>query len=110
MDSASREKRKRMDNHAVRRSGPAPGEGAAQAGQAGLPSGAPLQDLQHYCDACKQLCVAQEHAEGPEMPNTMRCTACGSVALPIDPAVVGPWTKLWWHTRVLLCSFAADGL
>lgn len=90
MDSASREKRKRMDSHAVRRSGPAPGDDAAQGGHAGLPSASTLQDMQHYCDTCKQLCMAHEHAEGPEMPNTMRCTACGSVALTIDPAVVRP--------------------
>ena len=94
MDSVSREKRKRIDNHAVRRTAPAPSEAAGHIGQSGQPSPAQalhhLQQLplQHYCDSCKTLCAAQEHAEGAELPTSMRCPACGSVALPIDPNVV----------------------
>lgn len=104
MDSASREKRKRMEGHANRRAAPASTHSEAAASAPGLPgNGLPgpalghLQQLpvQHYCDACKQFCAAQEHADGPEMPHTMRCTACGSVAVPIDPAAaVSPCTEV----------------
>ena len=94
MDSVSREKRKRIDNHAVRRTAPAPSEAIGHVGHSALPSPANalhhLQQLplQHYCDSCKTLCAAQEHAEGDELPTSMHCPACGSVALPIDPNVV----------------------
>ena len=112
MDSVSREKRKRIDNHAVRRTAPAPPEATEHVGQSGLPSPAQalhqLQQLplQHYCDSCKTLCAAQEHAEGAELPTSMHCPACGSIALPIDPNVVRK-TSLQWvpamHRLVVPC-------
>ena len=109
MDSASREKRKRMDNNAVRRSAPGAGPDGARAGQAGLPGGA-LQHMQlgaqqgsisYFCDTCKQFCAFQEHAEGPEMPPTMRCTACGSAAVHIDPGMVRPISTNTLHAEDL---------
>ena len=95
MDSASREKRKRMDSHTVRRSAPVPPLDAVRAGEVGLPSAQALEQMQqlgltYYCENCKSLCVALEHAEGPELPNTTRCTSCGLIAQPVDPAAVSP--------------------
>lgn len=113
MDSASREKRKRMDSHTVRRSAPAPPLDTVRAGQVGPPSAQALQQMQqlgltYYCENCKSLCMALEHAEGPELPNTTRCTACGSIAQPVDPAAVSPCPSILQMNSLVLPFLSMD--